>query len=103
MGWQKPVKLVLTYDVKPDSPAYFQFVTGRYVPLMQSMGFEMKDAWMTGYGDYPNRLLEFVARDEQAVIDLEDNPAWASLNEHLQKYVTNFSYKFVPYREGFQF
>lgn len=96
-------KLLLKYDVGRDQlQEYYSFVLGRYVPVMQAMGLEMSDAWHTAYGDFPNRLIGFVARDKETLQSLLKNESWLSLNEELQQYVTEFSYKVIVYREGFQ-
>ena len=56
-----PLKLLLSYDVKPDQlQEYYQFVLGRYIPQVQAMGLEVSEAWHTGYGNWPNRLIGFV-------------------------------------------
>ncbi len=92
------------YDVSPELlQEYYRFVLGRYVPVMQAMGLEMSDAWHTAYGDFPNRLLGFVARDTDTLQTILENESWQALNEELQQFVTGFSYKVIPYREGFQF
>lgn len=97
-------KLLLTYSIKPAvSQSYFRFMLGRYVPLMAELGMEMSDAWHTAYGDQPDRLIGFIARDEEIMQSLVEGDAWAALNEELQRYVTGFTYKVVPYHEGFQF
>jgi hypothetical protein len=97
-------KLLLSYDVKPDNvQAYYQFVLGRYIPVMQALGLEMSEAWHTAYGNWPNRLIGFVARDEKSVNELVSGDTWAELNEQLEEYVSEFHYKVVPYEEGFQF
>lgn len=96
-------KLLLTYDVSRDQlQEYYSFVLGRYVPVMQAMGLEMSDAWHTAYGDFPNRLIGFVARDKETLQSLLKDESWLALNEELQQFVTDFSYKVIPFREGFQ-
>ncbi len=96
-------KLLLTYNIKLEySQPYFRFMLGRYVPLMAEIGLEMSDAWHTGYGEHPDRLIGFIARDEQTLRELMDGETWAALNEELQRFVTDLTYKVVPYREGFQ-
>lgn len=96
-------KLLLTYDVSPEQlQEYYSFVLGRYVPVMQAMGLEMSDAWHTAYGDFPNRLIGFVARDKETLQRLLRNESWLALNEELQQFVNDFSYKVIAYREGFQ-
>jgi len=98
------LKLVLSYNIRPeDAQAYYQFVLGQYVPVMQSLGLEMTEAWHTAYGDYPTRLIVFVSRDRETARRVVNDPAWDELNERLLEYVTDFDYKIIPYRVGFQF
>ena len=100
----EPHKLLLAYDVRQDQmQEYYRFMLGRYVPTMQAMGLEMSEAWHTAYGEFPDRLVGFVARDRQTADELLENDSWHSLNKELQRFVTNLDYKLVPYREGFQF
>ena len=54
------------------------------------------------FGHQPNRLVGFVARELATIEKVLDSSTWESLNEELQQFVTSFSYKIVPYREGFQ-
>lgn len=97
------MKLLLSYNIRPgNSQAYYEFVLGRYVPIMQALGFEMSEAWHTAYGDYPNRLVGFVSRDRELMMELFHNETWLELNEQLMEHVTDFSYKVVPYALGFQ-
>lgn len=97
-------KLLLTYDVGADQlQEYYRFVLGRYVPIMQAMGLEMSDAWHTAYGDFPNRLIGFVSRDKETLQAILGNESWLSLNDELKQYVTDFNYKVIRYRQGFQF
>jgi hypothetical protein len=97
-------KLLLTYHVAESRmQEYYRFMLGRYVPAMQAMGLEMSDAWHTAYGDFPNRLIGFVARDKTVLDNVLENDTWAALNEEMREYVTEFRYKVIPYREGFQF
>lgn len=98
-------KLLLSYDInmEDDTNAYFRFFLGRYIPVMQALGMEVSEAWHTAYGDYPNRLVGFVTRDMRQALALPQNENWLQLNQELMTFVTNFSYKIIPYQEGFQF
>lgn len=97
-------KLLLAYDVSAEHlQDYYRFVLGRYVPVMQAMGLEMSDAWHTAYGDFPNRLIGFVARDTETLERVLENESWLALNDELRQFVTGFEVKVIPYREGFQF
>ena len=100
-----PVKFILTYDILPDvQETYFQFVLGEFVPALQAQGLHMSGAWHTAYGDYPMRLVEFIADDRATVEAVLDSPAWEQLEERLQEFVVNYSRKIVRLREDhFQF
>ncbi len=95
------LKLLLSYEVLDNKlQAYQQFVVQQYVPAMQMMGFQVSEVWHTAYGDAPNRLVGFVCRDRQTIDDLLDNEMWLTLNSQLEEYVTDFTYKVVPYQRG---
>ena len=96
-------KLLLTYEIKDEaSQEYYQFVMGRYVPVLQSMGLQMSEAWQTAYGDAPNRLIGFVCKDQATMNEVLASENWTALNEELETFVTDFDYKVIPYRGGFQ-
>lgn len=100
---QTGMKLLISYNIETDSmDRYYQFVLGQYIPAMQMMGLEMSEAWHTAYGDYPDRLVGFVAHDEQAMKDLMYSDLWPQMNEQLQEFVGEFRYKVIAYQEGFQ-
>ena len=99
----QPVKLLLSYDMRPNvGQEYYQFVLGRYIPTMQGLGLQMSEAWSTQYGNGPDRLVGFIARDEDTVLDLLESETWHDLNDRLQEFITNFHYKVIPYKQGFQ-
>lgn len=100
------VKLILNYDVvNTDGQEYYRFVMGKYLPEMQKLGFEMLEAWTHSWdaeGDLPNRVIELVCRDSADMDSLLDSDEWEALNDELDQYIANFSYKFLPYRAGVQ-
>ena len=103
MDEAKGIKLLLTYDVIQErQQEYYHFVMGRYVPALQSMGFQMSEAWHTAYGNSPDRLVGFVCRDDETLQKLLDSDLWTTLNDELEEFVMGFSYKIVPYKGGFQ-
>ncbi len=96
-------KLLISYDVKPEViNEYRQFVMGRYIPFLGSMGMQISQAWHTAYGDAPNRLLEFICREKKTVSSLLDNDNWNRFNDELETFVIDLNYKVVPYKDGFQ-
>ncbi|MFL7837586.1 MAG: hypothetical protein ACK2T4_11130 [Candidatus Promineifilaceae bacterium] len=103
MDEAKGIKILLTYDViQARQQEYYQFVMSRYVPGLQSMGFQMSEAWHTAYGESPDRLVGFVCRDEETLNKLLNSDLWPTLNEELEGFVTGLQYKIVPYKGGFQ-
>ncbi|MFO7681367.1 MAG: hypothetical protein R6X34_15080 [Chloroflexota bacterium] len=96
-------KLLLSYEIEEQHlQEYYQFVMGRYVPVLQSMGLQMSEAWQTVYGKAPNRLIGFVCEDQKTITAVLASDNWDDLNEQLASFVTDFSYKVVPLRDGFQ-
>lgn len=99
------IKMLLTYDIKPDlQDRYYQFMLGEMVPTLQSLGLMMGGAWHTAYGDYPVRLVEFLAEDREALDKVLETPAFDRLESELQRYVENYKRRSVPLRDNvFQF
>lgn len=98
------LKLLLSYNIRLDeAQEYYTYVLGHYIPAMQSMGLEVGEAWHTAYGDYPNRLIAFVSRDRETVYSILTGNDWEELNEQLLQHVSDFTYKVIPYKVGFQF
>ena len=96
-------KVMLTYEIKEELlQDYYQFVMGQYVPALQSMGLQMSEAWQTAYGDAPNRLLGFVCEDQATMMEAINSDTWVSLTDQFENFVTDLTYKVIPYRGGFQ-
>lgn len=97
------VKMLISYDVVPElQQAYYEFVLGEMIPSAQSMGLVLNEAWHTAYGHYPIRLNGFVAKDRAALDRILASAEWQQLESKLKRFVTDFTRKIVPYREGFQ-
>jgi hypothetical protein len=102
MNEPRGLKLLLSYHVNQEKQQeYHKFVMGRYLPALQSMGFQMSEAWHTAYGDAPNRLIGLVCNDETTMNELLSSDEWDSLNDQLEEFVSDLDYKFIPYRGGF--
>ena len=96
-------KILVSYDVRPDQiDEYRQFILGKYIPFMGSMGLQISQAWHTAYGNAPNRLLEFVCRERETATNLFQDDEWVSFNEKLETFVEGLTYKVVPYKDRFQ-
>lgn len=97
------VKLLLSYEVKEESSqAYYQFVMGQLLPMVQERGLQMSEAWHTAYGNAPNRLIGFVSPDMATMEEFLASDTWPQLYEQLDEYVIDLTYKVIPYRQGFQ-
>ncbi len=97
-------KMIVAYDVIPASQDnYYQFVLGEMVPAMQEMGVYMTEAWHTAFGEYPIRMVTFVAQDIETIYDMLESDRWNDLETRLRSFIRNYTRKVVPYRQGFQF
>jgi len=97
-------KLLMFYDIVPETQqAYYEFILREFIPRLQELGLVVNQAWHTAYGNYPVRMTAFVAPDVDTVRRALASPEWKDLNERLEKFVINLSYKIVRNREGFQF
>ncbi|HLF25224.1 MAG TPA: hypothetical protein VJG32_02715 [Anaerolineae bacterium] len=98
------VKLLISYDILDDNQqTYYQYVVGEFLPQAQAIGLALIDAWHTAYGDYPARLLSFVARDRATLDAILQRDEWRQLEEKLHTFVVDYQRKIVPYRDRFQF
>ncbi len=97
------VKLVLSFDIQPGSQqVYYQFMISQFIPATQGMGLQMVDAWHMVYGNYPSRITSFVGLDLEAMREVLNSPEWRELEKRLKEYVTGYSWRMIPLREGFQ-
>jgi len=100
----KRVKLLISYDILDDNQqAYYQYVLGEFLPQVQAMGLVLTEAWHTAYGDYPARLLSFVARDHATLDAILVHDDWERLEDKLKTFVLEYDRRVVPYRDRFQF
>jgi len=98
------VKVLLTYDINPHSAeGYYKFMLKKMVPALDKMGLSMIEAWHTAAGDYPIRLVSFVAEDEDAANEALQCAEFYALEERLQEFVSNYRCRVVPLRRHFQF
>jgi|TARA_B100000315_G_scaffold207344_1_gene202092 hypothetical protein len=98
------VKVLLTYDINPHSAeGYYKFMLKKMVPAMEKLGLSMVEAWHTAAGDYPIRLVTFVAECEDTANEVLQSAEFYSLEERLQEFVSNYRCRVVPLRRHFQF
>ena len=97
------VKVLMTWNIRMEQDkAYFEFLVKQFLPGMQRLGLQPTDAWFTAYGDAPQVLTAAVVPSYEAARYILASQAWKRLEEKLLTYVTDYRYKIVPAREGFQ-
>jgi hypothetical protein len=96
-------KMLLTYNILPATQEeYMQFMMNVFIPLSQRLGLENVGVWHTAYGNYPLRLLAFVAEEKEMRAALVD-ARWKNVETRLRQYVTDYVCRVIPYEPGFQF
>ncbi len=98
------VKIIMSWDITPNhEQEYFEFVVREFIPGIQRLGFELNDAWATVYGTQPQILVAAIVPTMEKARNILESSDWHSLNNKLQDFVHNFSYKVIEARGGFQF
>ena len=99
-----PIKLIMSWDIAPEhEEEYFEFVVREFLPGVQNLGFELSDAWATVYGAKPQILVGAMLPNMGKARQVLDSSEWISLNNRLQDFVNNYTYKLVSAKGGFQF
>jgi hypothetical protein len=97
------VKLVLSFDIRTGQEnAYRRFVLEDFLPQAQEMGLVPTDAWHTAYGNYPSRLIAFVAEDMATMQAARGKQEWQNLMRKLNNYTANLQQRVIRFRGGFQ-
>jgi hypothetical protein len=97
------VKLLLSYDIRTGREnAYRRFIVEEFLPQAQALGLVATDAWHTAYGNYPARLIGFVADDLNAVRAARASEEWRAMMRKLEGYTGNLTERVVPLRGSFQ-
>ena len=97
-------KLILTWDIKPNSEQeYFEFVVREFLPEVQKFGFTLSDAWVTVYGDQPQILVGATMANIEGIKKIIQSEAWGLLVEKLLQYVADYNEKIVVANGNFQF
>ena len=103
MEEQRPVKLIMSWDIAPEHEQdYFEFVIREYIPGIQRLGCELSDAWATVYGAKPQIVVGVVIAGARKARQLLLSEDWLSLNNRLQDFIQNYAMKMVYARNTFQ-
>lgn len=97
------IKLLMTWDIIPGKEQeYFEFVVREFVPGIQNLGIQPTEAWYTTYGNHPQILTGGTTQDLPTMNRLLETEEWDLLRDRLMEFVTNFTWKVVEARGGFQ-
>ncbi len=97
------VKLILTYNVRRGSEsAYRRFFMEEFLPQAQALGIVPTDAWHTAYGNYPVRLIGFVAADLATLRAARASDEWQTIIKRLESCTVGLRQRVVAFQGGFQ-
>ncbi|MCI0710929.1 MAG: hypothetical protein L0154_12275 [Chloroflexi bacterium] len=77
-------------------------MTTEFVTELRKMDVYIIDVHHIVWGDYPMRQTEFVAESLDIMRNALHSEAYVDLEARLKNYITNYSRKVIPYRDGFQ-
>lgn len=96
--------MLLTYNIPPEGQEnYMRYVLNEFIPTLQSIGLTNQGVWHTAWGDYPIRLLIFVAESAAAMTRAVESETFQQAEEKLKALVSEYSRRVVPFDSGFQF
>jgi hypothetical protein len=97
-------KVIFTYDIRQDVQSqYMQFMLSEFIPGLQSLGLYVTGVYHTVYGNYPDRLTEFVSERKEGIMQLMEHESFQVLEDQLKQYTQNYTRKLVPFSNRFQF
>jgi hypothetical protein len=95
---------MVTFDIKEHRvEEYYQYIMGEFLPRAQSLGLMLTDVYQTAYGEYPARMITFVAKDEETMNTALESDVWDSIETKLDEYVFNYEKRIVQLKKNFQF
>ncbi len=97
-------KLLLSFNIIPEhQEEYLNFMVNVFVPTLQRIGLVNAGVWHTAYGDYPARLIVFVAEDQETMEQALVSKTWKDAEVKLERYVRDYTRRVVAFQPGFQF
>ncbi len=104
METSNSAKLIMTWDIAPNrEQEYFEFLVRDFIPGIQSMGFDIQDAWATAYGERPQVQVGAVMQNAGRIRDTLYTNEWIKLHSQLMELVIHYDQKIVPAHTRFQF
>ncbi|MCO5191675.1 MAG: hypothetical protein M9918_26230 [Anaerolineae bacterium] len=96
-------KLIMTWNVSTGSESdYSEFIVNDFIPRIQRLGLGDIQFWYTSYGTCEQILASGTTKSEEQMRSIILSEEWVQLNQRLEDLVTDFNYKIVPAKGGFQ-
>lgn len=103
-GQPKSAKLIMTWDITPNrEQEYFEFVVRDFIPGIQTLGFEIQEAWATAYGERPQIQVGATMPTAEDIRLAMSTNEWITLHQQLMDVVLHYEEKIVPAKSRFQF
>jgi hypothetical protein len=103
-GLPNSAKLIMTWDIAPNrEQEYFEFVVRDFIPGIQTLGFEIQEAWATAYGERPQIQVGATMPTAERIRSAMESNEWINLHQQLMEVVLHYEEKIVPTRTRFQF
>ena len=103
-GLPKTAKLIMTWDIAPNrEQEYFEFVVRDFIPGIQTLGFEIQEAWATAYGERPQIQVGASMQTADEIRSVMLTNEWIQLHQQLMDVVLHYEEKIVHTKTRFQF
>lgn len=89
------VKLIMSWNIKSDESAYFEFVVQEFAPRIIKLGIRPTEAWYTVYGEGPQIITVGEAQDRETLDRALASDDWKDLLEKLNGFVTDYKQKII--------
>jgi hypothetical protein len=98
-------KVLLTWNSHPKHQRELLHHVREVVNKIAPLGLELKDAWLTVYGEAPEILLGFTPRrgQEDQLEAILRSDEWKEIMRDLSQYIADYEQRVVQASEGFQF
>lgn len=103
-GQPNSAKLIMTWDIAPNrEQEYFEFVVRDFIPGIQTLGFEIQEAWATAYGERPQIQVGASMSTADEIRSVLQTNEWIQLHQQLMDVVIHYEEKIVITKTRFQF
>ena len=98
-------KVLLTWNSHPAHERERFHHVSELVNKIVPLGLELKDAWVTVYGNAPEILLGFTPRrgNTEGLESILSSAEWKAILSEFQQYITDYEQRVVKATSGFQF